>query len=98
MPAELTRADAPTPAPSGLLRRVEAARFCSVGVSTWDRWTAAGWNPAPAKIGGAVLWCRDELAEWQRHGCPPRDRWSAVWQSMLSARRADRGGPARKRA
>jgi predicted DNA-binding transcriptional regulator AlpA len=88
MSSDPTPAAAPTPDPPGLLRRVDAARFCSVGVSTWDRWTAAGWNPAPVKKGGAVLWSRDELAEWQRHRGPPRDRWSAVWQSILSTRRA----------
>lgn len=44
--------------PPGLFRRAGGARFCSAGVSTWDRWTAAGLTPAPVKIGGAVLWPR----------------------------------------
>jgi predicted DNA-binding transcriptional regulator AlpA len=72
----------------GLIRRKPSASYCSVGVSTWDRWTAAGLTPAPVKIGGAVMWCRAELAEWCRHGCPPRTEWAPIWATMLSARRA----------
>jgi predicted DNA-binding transcriptional regulator AlpA len=82
-PADLTS----EPAPPGLLRRRDAARFCSVGASTWDRWTAAGLNPAPVKIGGAVAWSRDELAEWQRHGCPSRKTWAPLWARLRDARR-----------
>lgn len=82
-PADLT----PDPDPPGLLRRRAAAQFCSVGASTWDRWTAAGMNPAPVKIGGAVAWSRDELAAWQRHGCPDRKTWAPVWAKLRDGRR-----------
>ena len=76
----------------GLLRRQDAARYCGAGVSTWDRWTAAGLTPTPAKIGGAVLWSRQELAEWCRHGCPPRAQWSPIWAAILNTRRMGRVG------
>jgi predicted DNA-binding transcriptional regulator AlpA len=77
--------------PPGLLRRVAAARYCGgIGVSTWDRWTAAGLTPAPVRIGGAVFWVRVELAEWCRYGCPPRTEWSPIWQTLLIARRSIR--------
>jgi predicted DNA-binding transcriptional regulator AlpA len=66
----------------GLLRRVAAARYCAVGVSTWDRWTAAGLVPAPVKITGVVSWSRDELAEWCRQGCPPRIEWIPLWAAI----------------
>lgn len=72
--------------PPGLLRRAGAARYCAVGVSTWDRWTAAGLTPAPVKVGGAVLWSRAELAAWCRHGCPPRAEWEPVWVRLRNAR------------
>jgi predicted DNA-binding transcriptional regulator AlpA len=76
--------------PPGLLRRAAAARYCGAGVSTWDRWTAAGLTPAPVRIGGAVLWSRHELAEWCRHGCPPRAEWEPIWAALLTARRTGR--------
>jgi predicted DNA-binding transcriptional regulator AlpA len=74
----------------GLLRRAAAARYCGAGVSTWDRWAAAGLTPAPVRIGGAVLWSRAELAAWCAHGCPRRDAWVPIWTAMLAARRARR--------
>ena len=65
-----------------LVRRKQAARLCAVGVATWDRWTAAGLNPRPTKIAGAVLWGAAELAAWCRHGCPPRAGWEPVWATL----------------
>jgi predicted DNA-binding transcriptional regulator AlpA len=84
-------APAGTPAPGSprrrpaarlLVRRKQAARLCAVGVATWDRWTAAGLNPRPTKIAGAVLWGAAELAAWCRHGCPPRAEWEPVWATL----------------
>ena len=76
--------------PPGLLRREDAARFCSVGASTWDRLTAAGRNPAPIRLGGSVGWSRRELSLWIDCGCPPRDEWEPIWTAALLARRAAR--------
>jgi predicted DNA-binding transcriptional regulator AlpA len=76
--------------PMGLLRRAAAARYCGAGVSTWDRWSAAGLTPAPVRIGGAVLWSRHELAAWCRHGCPPRSEWQPLWAALRTARRSGR--------
>lgn len=78
------------PLPPGLLRREAAARYCGAGVSTWDRWAAAGLTPAPVRVGGAVLWSRAELAEWCRHRCPDRATWTPVWQAVVTARRTGR--------
>ena len=72
--------------PRLLVRRKQAARLCSVGLATWDRWTAAGLNPQPTKVAGAVLWSSTELAEWCRRGCPPRAEWSPIWQSVVARR------------
>jgi len=73
--------------PPGLLRR-EAAHFCGVGASTWDRLTAAGRTPAPTRLGGSVGWSRRELTLWIDHGCPPRDEWEPIWKAVLSTRRS----------
>src|SRR5688572_28424231 len=70
----------------GLLRRPAAARFCGAGLSTWDRWTAAGLTPAPIRISGAVLWLHAELTAWCRHGCPPRAEWEPLWQEIVRRR------------
>lgn len=78
--------------PPGLLRRVQAARFCAVAESTWDRYTAAGKNPAPVHLGGAVGWSRRELAAWIDHGCPDRKTWAPIWAAILTARRTGRPG------
>ncbi len=78
------------PLPPGLLRREDAARFCSLGPSTWDRLTAAGLTPAPCRVGGSVGWSRRELALWIDHHCPPRDEWAPIWQAVLTARRVAR--------
>ncbi len=77
--------------PPGLLRREAAARYCGgVGVSTWDKWTAAGLTPAPIKLGGAVLWSRRELKLWIDFGCPPRDEWEPLWHTLRTGRCAGR--------
>ena len=79
------------PVRPGLLRRQQAARYCGgVGVSTWDKWNAAGLTPAPIKLGGAVLWSRRELKLWIDFGCPPRDEWEHLWHALRAGRSAGR--------
>jgi predicted DNA-binding transcriptional regulator AlpA len=72
----------------GLLRRKDAAQYCGVGPSTWDRLVAAGMTPAAIKLGGSVCWSRHELAEWCRRGCPPRSEWEPIWAALLARRSA----------
>ncbi len=74
----------------GLFRREAAAEYSAVGLSTWDRLTAAGLTPEPVKLGGAVLWSRRELAVWIDHGCPNRATWTPIWQALVTARRTRR--------
>lgn len=74
----------------GLLRREAAAEYCSAGLSTWDRMTAAGLTPAPVRLGGSVLWSRRELTAWMDHGCPARATWTPIWQAVVTARRTGR--------
>ena len=70
------------PAARLLVRRKQAARLCAVGLATWDRWTAAGLNPRPLKVAGAVLWSAAELAAWAARGCPPRASWAPLWAAL----------------
>lgn len=39
-----------------LLRRTEAAAYCGVSATTFDRWIAEKRMPAGVKIDGCVLW------------------------------------------
>ncbi|QEL16869.1 helix-turn-helix transcriptional regulator [Limnoglobus roseus] len=71
----------------GLLRRKEAAEYCSVSVATWDRLNAAGLTPEPAHLGGAVGWNRRELSAWIDAGCPRRVEWTTQWKAIVAARR-----------
>ena len=73
-----------------LLRRTEAADYCGVGASTWDRLSAAGMTPAPIKLGGSVGWSRRELSAWIDHGCPERRAWVPIWTALQTARRNHR--------
>jgi hypothetical protein len=73
--------------PPALVRRRGAASLCGMGLSTFDRADASGLVPAGRKVGGCKLWCVAELRAWAAHGCRPRAEWSALWQSILTARR-----------
>lgn len=67
------------PTPVGAFRAKQAARFCSIGASTWSRMDAAGLIPAGSFVSGCKLWGKRELAKWIDHGCPPRTEWAAIW-------------------
>ena len=47
--------------PPELLRAVQAAKFCGMGRSCWDRLTAMGKNPLPTRLGSSPVWGRREL-------------------------------------
>jgi predicted DNA-binding transcriptional regulator AlpA len=76
--------------PPALVRRPQAAALCGLGASTFDRHDAAGLVPAARFIGGCKVWSVSELKAWAAHGCPPRAEWAAIWQAILTARRAGR--------
>ncbi len=40
---------------------------------------SAGRVPKPIRIGHGQRWLVVEIEEWIRHGCPPRNEWSAIW-------------------
>lgn len=74
----------------GLLRRKEAAKFCALSESTWDRMTSAGETPEPIRLGGTVGWNRRELTAWIDAGCPSRTEWAPMWRAMVKERRLTR--------
>lgn len=74
-----------------LVRRDPAAELCDVSPETWDRWSAAGFNPEPVKRGAVLLWCLAELRCWADHGCPPRAEWKPIWSAVVRGRRIGRG-------
>lgn len=61
-----------------MLRAKAAAGLFSLSEATWHRLSAAGKVPEPTRLGGAVLWNGDELAQWARAGCPDRAHWAAI--------------------
>ena len=73
----------PRKVPPGAFRREDAAEFCSMGLSTFDKADVTELVPAARKVGGLKLWSRRELARWIEHGCPPRVEWAAIWSSMV---------------
>ena len=63
----------------------DAAAFIGLGRSTLDRYNAARLVPEPRRVGNRLLYSRDELAAWLRHGSPPRDEWVPIWRAILAA-------------
>ena len=55
-----------------------------LGLSTRSIWKqhVVGRLPPPVRIGRSVRWSQAELVAWIRNGCPPRDRWAALWRQM----------------
>ena len=71
---------APTTAVALLVGRIEAARLSAVSPASWDRLTSAGKNPRPIKLGGRVVWRRNDLEVWTKLGCPDRQTFDTLTQ------------------
>lgn len=71
--------------PPELLDRHALASLLGIGVSTLDTHRAAGRvGPAPVRLGGAILWRRDEVGAWLRTPTPSGElhdshTWPHVW-------------------
>lgn len=74
----------PCAQPALLIGRIEAARLCGISPASWDRLTARAANPAPLRLGGRLLWRRDELTAWVDAGCPDRVEWQAIQDAKAS--------------
>ena len=59
-----------------LLSAGEAAGLLGIGRTTLYAMNSNGTlGPMPIRLGGRVLWRRDELAAWVSADCPNRERW-----------------------
>ena len=61
-----------------LLAADAAAALCSVSVRQWWRWDSSGRTPRAVQIGQTKRWSREELKEWIRAECPPRNEWEEI--------------------
>ena len=60
-----------------LLTAAQAAEFLGISRSHLCSLVRQGRvGPRAAKLGRCSRWSREELAEWCRAGCPPREKWS----------------------
>jgi excisionase family DNA binding protein len=76
---EAGRPSAPAPTPEPLLvPAAEVARLLGISEATLYRLKSAGKLPAPVKLGGRVLWRREELGRWCVAGCPDLRTWQAL--------------------
>jgi hypothetical protein len=68
--------------PPGMVRAIQAARWCSVSLRVWRSWDSSGVCPAPAmRRPGCVLWSVRILRRWRDWNCPER----RTFEAMLSA-------------
>lgn len=61
-----------------LLSARKAAAMCGMSLRTWRTWDAAGFVPAPVRIGRSTVWRVNELKAWIAAGCPQRGTWNAI--------------------
>lgn len=65
------------------LRRPDAAAYLGISPSTFDEWVESRLMPRPRRVGGVVVWDREELADAfraiPREGEIPQD---AIWDNV----------------
>jgi predicted DNA-binding transcriptional regulator AlpA len=81
VPQHHNSSEANQPVPE-LLDVCQAAKLLSVSRRHFLRMNDAEQVPAPIRLGRSVRWGRTELTSWVQHGCPPRKRWSPMWQTL----------------
>ncbi|HWL10231.1 MAG TPA: hypothetical protein VNQ76_17630 [Planctomicrobium sp.] len=71
-----------------LIDAKSAAQLCSVSLRTWRRMESDAEVPDPVRLSVRVVRYRhEELVEWIRAECPPRDAWKKI-RNQKSERRA----------
>jgi len=69
----------PAEAPPLLLDVHATARALGVPPKIVGNWNRAGRLPIPVRMGRrSLFWRADELADWVRRDCPPRQRWETM--------------------
>ena len=75
-----------------LLTKEEFAGLLQVGVSTFDRYRAAGRvGPRELRIGGSLRWSRAEVEGWTKRPTPSGElmdgaTWPTVWADLEKRR------------
>jgi predicted DNA-binding transcriptional regulator AlpA len=77
-------AASPGAVPPLLLDVRATARALGIPQKTVGTWNRTGRLPMPIRMGRrSLFWKADELADWVRRDCPPRQRW----ENMKGTRR-----------
>ncbi len=61
-----------------LLSASEAAALLGIGRSLFYSLHSEGKIPAPRRLGGRVLWSKQELEQWINNNCPNRQKWESI--------------------
>ena len=61
-----------------LISANEAAELLGIGRSLFYSLNSEGKLPAPKRLGGRVLWSKQELIEWISVDCPNRQKWESL--------------------
>ncbi len=61
----------------------EAARLCGISRTAWRTYVDAGKTPAPIRLGRRILWLRDEIIAWCKAGCPIREKWNIMKNTLV---------------
>lgn len=78
LPLRAVAADSSAPAAPLLYSARDLAAVLRLGLRTIRTMDAGGRLPVPLRIGGAVRWRADEIADWIRAGAPDRATWAAI--------------------
>jgi len=64
--------------PALLLSAVKTAELLGIGRTSLYALHSSGRLPMPVRLNHRVLWCRAELEDWTKAGCPDRERWELI--------------------
>lgn len=66
-----------------LLSAEEAATFLGISRRHFYGLHSSGrLGPLPVKLGSSVRWRRDEIETWVAHGCPARQQWQQMKETL----------------
>ncbi len=66
----------------------ELARLLGVSLRQVWRLNSAGKLPKPLRLGGSVRWRRDEIVAFVEAGCPDRQTWDAMKETLAGRQTA----------
>ena len=66
----------------------EVGRMLGVSLRQVWRLNSAGKLPKPVRLGGSVRWRRDEIIAFVEAGCPDRQTWDAMKETLAGRQTA----------